>query len=135
MARNPAWCLSLGEWFARFDDWIRNSDPEALLNASIFFDFRALHGDATLVDRLRAFLLENVKDRPVFLRQMAANAVQTRPPLGFFGDIVGGDGGTVDLKRQAARVFVDCARILALASGVGEVSTIERLRASDPKLA
>ena len=136
MARNPAWCLSLKEWFDRFDDWIRNSDPEALLNASIFFDFRALHGDATLVDRLREFLLANVKDRPVFLRQMAANAVQTRPPLGLFGDIVveGAEGGTIDLKRQASRVFVDCARILALAAGVGGVSTCERLRATGPKI-
>ncbi|HEX4944619.1 MAG TPA: DUF294 nucleotidyltransferase-like domain-containing protein [Usitatibacteraceae bacterium] len=134
MARNPSWCLSLAEWFDRFDDWIRNSDPEALLNASIFFDFRALHGDATLVDRLREFLLANVKERPVFLRQMAANAVLTRPPLGLFGDIVGGEGGTVDLKRQASRVVVDCARILALAAGVGAVSTAERLRATGPKV-
>jgi CBS domain-containing protein len=134
MARNPAWCLSLSEWFARFDDWIRNSDPEALLNASIFFDFRALHGDASLVDQLREFLLANVKDRPVFLRQMAANAAQTRPPLGLFGDIVGGEGGTIDLKRQVSRVFVDCARILSLAAGVGAVSTTERLRATGPRI-
>jgi CBS domain-containing protein len=136
MARNPSWCLSLAEWFSRFDDWIRNSDPVALLNASIFFDFRSLHGDAALVDRLREFLIENVKDRPVFLRQMASNAVQTRPPLGLFGDIVvqGGEGGTIDLKSQASRVFVDCARILALAAGVGAVSTAERLRATGPKI-
>jgi CBS domain-containing protein len=134
MARNPDWCLSLKEWFGRFDDWIRNSDPEALLNASIFFDFRALHGDAGLVDRLRDFLLENVKDRPVFLRQMAANAALTRPPLGLFGDIVGGEGGTIDLKKQVSRVFVDCARILSLAAGVGAVSTAERLRATGPRI-
>jgi len=134
MARNPEWCLSLKEWIDRFDDWIRNSDPEALLNASIFFDFRALHGDASLVDRLRDFLLGQVKDRPVFLRQMAANAAQTRPPLGLFGDIIGGEGGTIDLKKQVARVFVDCARILALAGGVGAVSTAERLRASGPRV-
>ena len=136
MARNPSWCLSLAEWFHRFDDWIRNSDPEALLNASIFFDFRSLHGDAALVDRLREFLLDNVKDRPVFLRQMASNAVQTRPPLGLFGDIVvqGGEGGTIDLKSQASRVFVDCARILSLAAGVGAVSTTERLRATGPRI-
>jgi CBS domain-containing protein len=136
MARNPDWCLSLAEWCHRFDDWIRNSDPVALLNASIFFDFRSLHGDASLVDRLREFLLDNVGDRPVFLRQMAANAVQTRPPLGLFGDIVvqGGEGGTIDLKSQASRVFVDCARILSLAAGVGAVSTTERLRATGPKI-
>jgi CBS domain-containing protein len=72
----------------------------------------------------------------VFLRQMAANAIQTRPPLGLFGDIVveGGEGGTIDLKKQASRVVVDCARILALSAGVGAVSTAERLRACGPRI-
>ena len=136
MARNPQWCLALPEWLDRFDDWMRNAAPEALLNATIFFDFRALHGDATLVDRLREFLLDKVKDRPAFLRQMAANALQVRPPLGLFGDIVVEDdeGGTIDLKRQVARPFVDCARILALSAGVPAVSTVERLRATGPRI-
>jgi CBS domain-containing protein len=136
MARNPAWCLSLAEWLGRFDDWIRNSDPNALLNASIFFDFRALHGDAALVDRLREFLLAKVKGRPVFLRQMAENALQVRPPLGLFGDIVveRGEGDTIDLKKQVSRVYVDCVRVLALAAGVGAVSTAERLRAAGPRI-
>lgn len=136
MARNPQWCLALPEWLDRFDDWMRNADPEALLNATIFFDFRALHGDASLVERLREFLLEKVKVRPAFLRQMAANALQVRPPLGFFGDIVveEDEGGTIDLKRQVSRPFVDCARILALAAGVGEVSTVERLRGAGPRI-
>lgn len=136
MARNPEWCLSLAEWRHRFDDWIRNSDPQALLNASIFFDFRSLHGDGALVDALREFLLGAVKTRPVFLRQMAANAIQVRPPIGFFGGIVveKDEGGTVDLKKQAARVFVDCARILSLAAGVGAVSTVDRLRGVGPVL-
>lgn len=136
MARNPQWCLSLAEWKQRFDDWIRNSDPQALLNSSIFFDFRLLHGDEALVDSLRQFLLGAVKGRPVFLRQMAANAIQVRPPIGFFGGIVveKDEGGTVDLKKQAARVFVDCARILSLAAGVGAVSTVDRLRGVAPVL-
>jgi CBS domain-containing protein len=135
MARNPDWCLSLEEWIDRFDDWIRNSDPQALLNATIFFDLRALHGNAALVARLREFLIRSVGERPVFLRQMAANAILTRPPLGLFGDIVveGGEGGTIDLKKQAARVFVDCGRILALGAGSGAVSTVERLREAGPK--
>jgi CBS domain-containing protein len=136
MARNPQWCLALPEWQDRFDDWMRNADPEALLNATIFFDFRALHGDESLVERLREFLLAKVKDRPAFLRQMAANSLQVRPPLGLFGDIVveSDEGGTIDLKKQVSRVFVDCARILSLASGVEAVSTVERLRGAGPRI-
>ncbi len=133
MAGNRSWCLTLEEWIERFDDWIENSDPQALLNAAIFFDLRALHGDGALVDRLRAFVLARVRERPVFLHQMAANAIQTRPPLGFFGGFREGEGGTIDLKKQASRVFVDCARILALGAGVGAVSTAARLREAGSK--
>jgi CBS domain-containing protein len=136
MARNPRWCLSLGEWCDKFSDWSRNADPEALLNASIFFDFRALYGDASLVERLRTFLLEAVKERPAFLHQMAVNALQVRPPLGFFGDVVVGGvkGDTIDMKGQGSRTFVDCARILALSAGVGAVSTADRLRETGPRI-
>jgi CBS domain-containing protein len=136
MARNPRWCLTLPEWRELFDDWMRNADPEALLNAAIFFDFRALAGDASLADALREFLLANVARRPAFLRQMAANALQTRPPLGFFNHIAVGEGsgGMLDLKRQASRPFVDAARILALAAGIGATNTAERLRGAGPKL-
>ena len=44
MARNPRWCLSLPEWERVFAGWIDRGDPESLLAASIFFDFRPLWG-------------------------------------------------------------------------------------------
>src|SRR5690606_36233524 len=53
MASNPKWCLPLAKWQALFDGWIDRGDPQSLLNASIFFDFRALAGDSTLASSLR----------------------------------------------------------------------------------
>ncbi len=136
MARNPSWCLTLGEWRERFDDWMRNANPKALLNAAIFFDLRPLAGDEALAWELRSFLNANVGKRPAFLRQMAANALEVRPPIGFFSDIAVGQatGGMVDLKLQASRPFVDCARILALAAGADATSTTERLRIAGPPM-
>ena len=132
MAGNPKWCLSAGEWRARFGDWIRNPVPDALLNANIFFDFRPLWGAAELAHDLRAWLNGMTRDDQRFLRMMAQNALQSEPPLGFFGDIqTGGEGearGTVDLKAQGTRVFTDAARIYALASGADAQNTAERLR-------
>ena len=46
MASNPACCLTPAEWCARFDHWIEQGAPEDLLNASIYFDFRPLAGNA-----------------------------------------------------------------------------------------
>ena len=39
MATN--WCDPLAVWHRRFDDWIHRPEPEALMKAANFFDFRA----------------------------------------------------------------------------------------------
>src|SRR5688572_10631110 len=86
MARNPRWCLAPQEWRAVFDDWIRNNDPQALLNASIFFDFRPLAGEARLAGALRTAVLEQTQGNRAFCRALAEAALQTRPPLGLLAD-------------------------------------------------
>jgi CBS domain-containing protein len=138
MASNPEWCLAEAEWRERFGRWIRAPLPDALLNATIFFDFRPLWGEAELARRLREWLRESTRDDERFLRMMAANAMQTEPPLGFFGDIVTsgekGRRGTVDLKAQGSRVITDVARIYALASGVDAPNTAARIRGAGQKL-
>jgi CBS domain-containing protein len=133
MASNPEWCLSLGEWERKFAHWIDSPEPQALLSASIFFDFRALYGDQDLADRLRQWLLDAVDASPVFLRHMAQNAVSVRPPLGVIRDFVFDDSRefprTLELKKYGARIFIDAARIMSLAHHVDETSTAQRLRA------
>ena len=76
MARNPKWCLTLTEWRAAFSGWIRNNEPQALLHAAIFFDFRAVAGDGGMAGKLRQWLLEEAAGSPAFLRAMAANALR-----------------------------------------------------------
>ena len=127
MARNPRWCLTPAEWRGVFDGWIRNTQPEALLNASIFFDFRALAGDARLAGALREVVLERARGNPAFCRALAAGALETRPPLGLLADF---SAEEIDLKALGARPFVDAARVLALAAGAPETGTAGRLRAA-----
>ncbi len=126
MASNPAWCLSLSEWQARFDDWLHNPAPAALLNAAIFFDLRPMHGNAALASRLHHWLLDQAQQRPAFLRMLAQNALQTAPPLTVFGTLAA--SGKVDLKGAGARLFIDAARVLALAQGITATHTAQRLR-------
>ncbi|MBS1191604.1 MAG: nucleotidyltransferase [Rhodocyclaceae bacterium] len=128
MARNPKWCLSLDEWRWRFSEWVRRPEPMALMHATIFFDFRTLWGEEQLGRTLRRYLLGLTRSTPAFLHLMAANALQSQPPLGFLGEVVGGEeGGGVDLKKSGARIFVDAARIFALAHGIEPVDTAGRL--------
>jgi CBS domain-containing protein len=134
MAGNPQWCLSTAEWKERFARWIDRGEPQALLNATIFFDFRALHGAARLAAELREWLAARALGHSRFLLQMTQNALGNRPPLGFFGGFVlathGGIPRALDLKVNAVTPFVDAARIYSLATGVTETGTVERLRAA-----
>jgi CBS domain-containing protein len=134
MARNPRWCLTLEEWRAVFDNWIRNSNPQALLNAAIFFDFRPIAGDPSLAGLLREAVLAQTRGNPAFGRMMMENASRVRPPLGLLdGFVADRDGkfpGTLDLKSVGARPFVDAARVLALAHALPATGTAARLRAA-----
>lgn len=134
MASNPQWCLSLEEWKQAFSNWINNGTPEALLHASIFFDFRALHGASVLAEELRLWLHNVAGDNSRFLHQMAENALSIRPPLGVVRDFVVGKEHKLDLKLNGITPFVDAARIFSLAAGAVHTSTIQRLRASASKL-
>lgn len=133
MAGNPQWCLSLDEWQSRFAGWMQVPEPQALLNAAIFFDFRPLYGDHPLAECLRDWLLAVAPANPLFLRQMTENALQCQPPLGMIRDFVFDESRefprTLDLKKFGSRPFVDAARILSLNHGIAQTSTAARLRA------
>jgi len=130
MASNPALCLSLDEWKAKMGGWLGNPEPKALLDATICFDFRPLSGDASLAESLREWLLPRTRARPAFLRLMATNALQARPPIGVLGDFITEEAGAVNLKLYGVRPFVDAARVYALAFGLAQTGTAERLRAA-----
>lgn len=132
MASNPQWCLTQDEWQERFRQWVNAPEPEALLNASIFFDFRPLYGNESLARSLSKWLLELTGNARLFLRFMVQNALVSAPPLGRIRDFVFDDKPgfqhTLDLKAIGTRPFVDAARIIALANGIPHSSTVERLR-------
>jgi CBS domain-containing protein len=133
MASNPRWCLEASEWQALFDGWIERGDPESLLAANIFFDFRALAGDGSLATALRDRVTRLTAENPRFLKQMSDNALRNGPPPswtgGLIGQLFGSESARIDLKLHGTAPFVDGARLLALAHGVGQTGTAERLEA------
>ena len=131
MAGNADCCLSGAEWRERFAGWIREPTPGALLNANIFFDFRPIAGAPDLAEDLRSWVLARTPESRLFLRLLVANALQCEPPLGLmrsFRTDEGEHAGTIDLKTHGTRLFVDAARVLALAFGVQATHTAERMR-------
>lgn len=136
MASNPALCLTLEEWEEKFDNWIRTPEPEALLNATIFFDFRPLFGQFNLADRMRISLLRRTRNNPLFLRMLVENAVGIVPPLGKIRDFVTDADpehpGTIDLKKYGSRLFIDAARIFAMSHDVAATNTVQRIKLAAP---
>ncbi len=133
MAGNPELCLSRAEWARRFAGFVREASPENLLGSTIYFDLRVVWGDEQSCEQLRQGLLQQIADNRLFQRMMADNALRQRPPVGRLRDFVltrqGNDkAATLDLKVQGLTPFVDGARLLALAHGIGACNTLERLR-------
>ncbi|MFM7531097.1 MAG: DUF294 nucleotidyltransferase-like domain-containing protein [Rubrivivax sp.] len=130
MAGQPRCCLHQGHWQARFEQWMARGEPEDLLESSIFFDMRPVVGRGELVAPLRRTITARAREHPRFLRLMAENSLRLKPALAWHGglDAPAADGRRLlDLKLHGTAVFVDAARLLALAAGVEAPGTSERL--------
>ncbi len=130
MAKNPKWCQPISVWKNYFNSWIHTANPENLLDASIFFDFRGGYGDMELITQLRDFLFSSLGGWAGFFRHLVENALYFRPPLGFFRNFVVESKGEhrdhFDIK-SAMMPIVDFARIYALKNKIEETNTLERL--------
>ena len=99
------------------------------------FEIRRAQGaDHPAIRHLLALTASN----PMFLRAMAKNALDVEPPLGkirdFLTDLEADHPGKIDLKKYGSRIFVDVARIYAMASGVHNTNSIQRLRLASQRL-
>ncbi len=134
MATNPEWRQPLAKWREYFQRWIGRPEPMALMLSSIFFDLRPIHGDSGLFEPLQAEIPRKTRDNSIFIAHMVSNALNNRPPLGFFRNFVlihdGEHDDTLDIKHRGIAPITDIARVIALAEGLPAVNTHERLRAA-----
>jgi CBS domain-containing protein len=134
MAMNPKWRQTLKIWKKYFNTWINKPEPMALMLSSIFFDLRPVYGEFELFEELRSNILGKTRGNGIFTAFMASNALQHRPPLGFFRTFVLIHGGahddTFDIKHRGIVPITDIARVFALDRGLPQVNTTNRLRAA-----
>lgn len=134
MASNPAWRMTKSQWLRTFHGWITVPETEALLHAQTFFDMRGVAGDVQLVEELRAAYLPLAQGSQRLHAHLAKLAAWREPPLGFFRGLVLEKGGehaeTLDIKKGGTAAVVQIARLFAVAAGLPQQSTRERLAAS-----
>jgi len=134
MAQTDQWRQPRRRWLAYFTEWTSQPDPTALMLTCVFFDMRAIHGNATLLEDLRRSVLQQTRGNTIFLAHMVGNALLRQPPLGMFNGIStirsGEHKGTIDLKHHGVVPIVDLARVSALANGDKDINTQDRLTAA-----
>ncbi len=130
-ADNPQWVKSLSEWTESFGQWMREYNREELAKFLIFFDFRGVYGDLSLAAELRRRVQHLVSAHPQFIPRLALLSTAIAPPLGFLGQVVFEEGGDrqkhLNLKVRGTVPLVDMGRLIALAHGIEETNTFERL--------
>ncbi len=121
------WNRPLDSWLELFGGWLAAPEPQALIDAANFFDFRPVHGELSLepLDEV----IGEARGQRSFLAHMARNALDFRPPIGLFRQIRESSGG-VDLKRGGIIPVVSLARLFALEGRVSARGTIARLEAA-----
>ena len=128
MASNPELCLSLDEWKAKMARWIDVTLPKALLDAAISLRLpcaaRRQHAFAALRDWVSAGCARIPPSCATSPRRRC-RAAGARPLRRFRHR-----GGLINLKLHGVKVFVDAARVYALAHGLQQTNTAERLRAA-----
>ncbi len=126
MAKNADWRGSLDTWRQRLADWTRRSRPEDLLSVDIFFDLRAVHGDASLAEKLLHEAYEQGSKALAFVKVLAAANAEFQTPVGLFGRFRTREG-RVDLKIGGLFPIVSSARVLAIRHNIPRRATPDRL--------
>jgi CBS domain-containing protein len=121
------WRGPLDEWQERFRGWLDQPTPQALLEASIFFDFRRVHGHLDLAP-LRA-VVARAKGARTFLSAMAKSALTFRVPGGLALRLRS-ESSRFDMKLKGISPIVFLARVYGLEAGARTSNTLDRLRAA-----
>ncbi|WP_033017288.1 DUF294 nucleotidyltransferase-like domain-containing protein, partial [Pseudoalteromonas sp. BSi20652] len=131
MASFKKWRKTRSQWFDQFAGWMAQPKPQALLNSSIFFDLDGVWGKTKWADELKVFIAKHSKINRLFLANMASNARNRTPPLGFFKGFVMEHNGqhkhSMNLKRRGTAPLSDVIRVHALAVGSRKQNSFERL--------
>jgi CBS domain-containing protein len=132
MASNPKWRMPFKNFRDYLERLILMPEPEEILHATIFFDFRGGYGNKSMAQSLWDHVSLHAKRQDVFIRHLAQDCLTKRAPISFFRNFIveknGEHKNTLDLKEKSMVQFVDFARALSLRHGIQETNTLDRLR-------
>jgi PAS domain S-box-containing protein len=127
MAKNEQWCQPVSVWQKYFTGWISSPEPQNLLDATIFFDFRTICGDPEPANKLKNSTNMLIKEYPSFLYHLANNTFTLKPPQIFsVNTLTEKNADVIDLKN-AVSFFTMFVRAYSLQNNIDACNTLERL--------
>ena len=138
MVSNPQWRHSASDFGQITRQWLMMPDADSMMKLAIFMDAHAVCGDASLLEGVRARLMELATDSDVMLGRFAAAVDYFGSSSGWWNRLLGlGDTDhQLNLKKEGIFPLVHGVRSLALMQHLPMTSTSERIAAlvSDGKL-
>lgn len=132
MVNNAAWRLTESQLQQQIHQWVYQPDGAALMNLAIYVDAEAVAGDASLLERSHAYLLQQLRDDASFFSRFARAIEQFDTPLGLFSHLLTKERNgkaMLDLKKGGIFPLVHGVRSLSLEHGVSQCNTFDRLHA------
>ena len=128
MASEHKFRHNLAGWRRALDAWFAQPEPEAILNADIFYDFAPVEGSFPLAAELRRHAVQ-ARNAPLFLDLMASEIGEKSGALNWFGGFRTRKG-RIDLKIGGLFPIVAGGRVLALRLGSAALSSRDRWHAA-----
>lgn len=131
MAKNPRWNQPFSVWRRYFAKWVSQPEPKHLLDSAIFFDFRLICGERSLVLELSNNVKQLLEANPAYFTHLAREGINYRTPLGLFGNIQteSDEGHSKILNiKSPLRVIVNLVRLYAMKHQLTETNSIKRIQ-------
>jgi len=122
MAKNPQWCQPMSVWKQHFANWISTPEPQNLLDATIFFDFREVYGTGELTQLLKNHVGDLIRLNPLFTYHLAQNTYTIKPEQISSGKYA----EMLDLKN-AVNLIIMFVRTYAFKNDIWITNTLDRL--------
>jgi CBS domain-containing protein len=133
MVRNPQWSQPVDDFIRQIKSWIMTPDEFSAMNLGIFFDAVGVAGEAGLVQRAKAAMVEMMRGEAAYLAHFARYIDQfAGASAGMLTSIMASVGvGTdlIDIKKAATFPIVHGVRTLSIERGVMLTPTAKRIEA------
>ncbi|MBI5540039.1 MAG: cache domain-containing protein [Bacteroidia bacterium] len=127
MAKNQQWCKPISVWEKYFINWLSTPEPQNLLDATIFFDFRNIYGNEAFSERLRKTISHFINEQPLFLYHLAYNTFNIKSQQISSGNIITEKNAEMIDLKNAINPLIMFARTYALQNNIWCTNTIDRL--------